>query len=172
MPICLFCPAELDETTRPEHILLNALGGRKKTSTAICSACNNKFGGTIDAVLTSQVTVIRNLLQLESGTGDRAPMLKNVQAGAQKINIGGDGKPTLVAKPFTVEELGDGRWRTQIQVGSKEQLPQVVSHLAAKLKISEDRLREQIAAAGGSIINQRPGAIQHGLFFGGPESLL
>ena len=39
-----------------------------------------------------------------------------------------------------------------------------------KLKIPEERLREQIAAAGGSIINQRPGAIQHGLSFGIEET--
>jgi hypothetical protein len=70
--LCLFCPAELDETTKPEHILLNALGGRKTTTGAICSACNNKFGRTIDDVLTSQITALRNLLQLESGTGNSA----------------------------------------------------------------------------------------------------
>ena len=79
MTLCLFCPAELDETTKPEHILLNALGGQKTTTGAICSACNNKFGGTIDNVLTSQVIALRNLLQLESGTGNPAPALKNVQ---------------------------------------------------------------------------------------------
>jgi hypothetical protein len=62
MTLCLFCPAELDETTKPEHILLTALGGRKKTTDAICSACNNKFGGSIDNVLTSQFEKFRNLL--------------------------------------------------------------------------------------------------------------
>ena len=59
MALCLFCPTELDETTKPEHILLNALGGRKATTRAICSDCNNKFGGTIDDVLASQVTGLR-----------------------------------------------------------------------------------------------------------------
>jgi hypothetical protein len=84
MTLCLFCPAELDGPTKPEHILLNALGGRKTTKKTICSACNNTFGGTIDDVLTSQVTALRNLLQLESGSGKAAPTLKNVQAGKHK----------------------------------------------------------------------------------------
>jgi hypothetical protein len=87
MPLCLFCPAELDATTTPEHILLNALGGRKKTEEAICSGHNNTFGGTIDRVLASQVMTLRNLLQLESGEGKTAPGLKNIQAGEHKINI-------------------------------------------------------------------------------------
>jgi len=73
MPICLFCPTELDATTKPEHILLNALGGRKTTTRAICSAGNNTFGGTIDDVLASQVVALRNLLQLESGEGKTRP---------------------------------------------------------------------------------------------------
>jgi hypothetical protein len=138
MPLCLFCPTELDATTKPEHILLNALGGRKTTTKAICSACNNKFGGTIDNVLTSQVTALRNLLQLESGTGKAAPTLKNVQAGEHKVNIKGEGGLELVAEPFTIERLGDGRWNVQIRARSEEHLAEIVPHLAAALQIPED----------------------------------
>ena len=57
---------------KPEHIVLNALGGRKTTKNTDCAACNNKFGGTSDAEVGTQVEVLRNMLQLDSGTG-RAP---------------------------------------------------------------------------------------------------
>jgi HNH endonuclease len=171
MPLCLFCPTELDATTKPEHILLNALGGRKTTTKAICSACNNKFGGTIDNVLTSQVTALRNLLQLESGTGKAAPTLKNVQAGEHKVNIKGEGGLELVAEPFTIERLGDGRWNVQIRARSEEHLAEIVPHLAAALQIPEDQLRAQLAGAQGSIINERAGAVHHGLLFGGPDAI-
>jgi HNH endonuclease len=66
--VCIFCAAELGPHTKPEHILLNALGGRKKTQRVICSKHNNDFGGDIDDALTTQVEVLRNHLQLESGT--------------------------------------------------------------------------------------------------------
>ena len=171
MTLCLFCPTELDAATKPEHILLNALGGRKTTTKAICSACNNKFGGTIDDVLTSQVTALRNLLQLESGTGKAAPTLKNVQAGEHKVNIKGEGGLELVAKPFTIERLGDGRWNVQIRARSEEHLAEIVPHLAAALQIPEDQLRAQLAGAQGSIINERAGAVHHGLRFGGPDAI-
>ena len=171
MPLCLFCPSELDESTKPEHILLNALGGRMTTKHAICSACNNRFGGTIDDELASQVMTLRNFLQLESGTGNPAPTLKNVQAGAHKINIRGDGQLELVDKPFTIKELGDGRWNIQIKVRSEEEFKRIVPHIAAKTKIPEDRLREQLAGAQASIISQRPGAIGHSFSFGGPQAI-
>ena len=159
MTLCLFCPAELDESTKPDHILLNALGGQKTTPGAIRSACNNKFGGTIDNVLTSQVIALRNLLQLESGTGNPAPALKNVQAGEHKINI----------KPFTVEKLGDGQWSVQIR--ARSEAAEIVPHLAVALKIPEEHLLVQLAAAQGSEITQRPGAVHREHAFGGPDAI-
>lgn len=171
MTLCLLCDSELDETTKPEHVLLNALGGRKTTRCAICSDCNNRFGGTIDNELTSQVTAIRNLLQLESGIGHTAPTLKNLQAGTHKINMKGDGELELAGKPFTIEKLADGAWNVQIRARSEEHLAELVPHIAAALKIPEDRLREQLAAAQGSFITQRPGIIHHALSFGGPDAI-
>ena len=144
MPLCLFCPSELDETTKPEHILLNALGGRMTTRSAICSTCNNRFGGTIDDELASSVMPIRNWFQLKSGSGDEAPTLKRVQAGAHKIDIKGNGRLELVDKPFTVEDLGDGRWNLQISLDGanfEEELRRLTPHIAAKLKITEVQLR-------------------------------
>jgi hypothetical protein len=82
--VCIFCAAELGPHTKPEHILLNALGGRKKTQRVICSKHNNDFGGHIDDALTTQVEVLRNHLQLESGTRKPPPALKNLQAGSDE----------------------------------------------------------------------------------------
>ena len=76
MPKCIFCENELTHDTTPEHVLLNALGGRMKTKEAICSEHNNAFGGTIDSALAAQVEVIRNHLQLQSGTRKPPPALK------------------------------------------------------------------------------------------------
>src|SRR3954454_10963210 len=48
---CIFCDNELTPNTKAEHILLNALGGRKTTRRVICSDCNERFGQTIDKSL-------------------------------------------------------------------------------------------------------------------------
>lgn len=174
MPLCLFCPSELDETTEPEHILLNALGGRITTKDAICSTCNHRFGETIDDALASSVMSIRNFFHLKSGSGNQAPTLRGVQAGAQKINVKGDGRLELVDKPFTVEDLGDGRWNLQISLDAanfEEDLRRLIPHMAAKLKITEDQLRQLLSGARPSLISHRPDTAEHMLALGGPDVL-
>jgi hypothetical protein len=174
MALCLFCPSELDETTKPEHILLNALGGRMTTKRAICSACNNRYGGAIDDELASSVMAIRNLFQLKSGSGDSAPTLKKVQAGAYKIDIKGDGRLELVDKPFTVEDLGGGRWSLQINIDAsnfEEELKRLVPHMAAKLKMPEEQLRKQLADGQAALISHRPETTGRTISLGGPDAI-
>ena len=52
MPACIFCRSLLSPETKPEHVLLDALGGRLTTRGVVCSTCNNTFGSTIDKALT------------------------------------------------------------------------------------------------------------------------
>jgi hypothetical protein len=92
---CLFCESELTDDTKPEHILLNALGGRKTSRRLICSSHNQAFGGSVDKAMAEQVAVLRNMLQLDSGTGKDPPMLKGIDAGGEKINFRSDGVPEL-----------------------------------------------------------------------------
>lgn len=171
MSLCIFCEGELEESTKPEHILLNALGGRMTTKCVICSDCNNLFGGGIDKALTDQATMFRNLLQLESGSGRSAPSVKNVKAGKQTLHLRGDGQIELVAKPFTISPKTDGSFDIQIQAGSVEEIENMIPHIAASLKMPEQRLRDQLAGAVASIINQRPDTIIFSPVFGGPEAI-
>lgn len=171
MPLCLFCDTTLDDTTKPEHVLLNALGGAKTTKRAICSGCNNRFGGTIDKTFAEQVVPIRNLLQLKSGAGKNPPGLKNIQAGAHKLNIEGDGTLEIADKPFTVEKRDDGSSKVDIKVNSEEELDHYIPHIAAQLKIPEDSLRQQLGGGQISRISERPEAVDHYLSFGDPDAL-
>lgn len=171
MRLCLFGDHPLNTKTKPEHILLDALGGRMTTRLAICSDCNNRFGGSIDDILASQVLAFRNLMQLKSGSGDPAPMLKNIQAGHQRVNIMGNGEIQPIQKPFTVEELEDGRWNVQINARSEEEIVRFIPNIAAKLRISEEILRAQISAASATKISKRPDTVQHQLRVGGPDAI-
>ena len=171
MPQCLFCHVVLDDATKPEHVLLDALGGRKTVTSSICSGCNNKFGSTIDKALAEQVAPIRNLLRLKSGSGDLPPALKKVQAGAHKINITGDGRLELADKPFIVEKLDNDRWNLSIKVSSEDELNRFLPHIAAQLRISEESLRAQLANAEMLMISERPGAIGQELGLGGPDAV-
>jgi hypothetical protein len=168
---CIFGPEELTSDTKPEHILHNALGGRKTSRCLICSAHNNTFGSTIDKEIATQVEVIRNMLQLDSGSGNAPPMLKGIKSGADTINFRNDGIPELAGKPFTIIPRADGTAEVQIMARSEEHLAQLVPHIAAQLKCSEDYVRETLAAGTASIISKRPDGVHHPLSFGGMNAV-
>jgi hypothetical protein len=171
METCIFCENELTEDTKPEHILLNALGGRKTTTRVDCSECNNTFGSTIDQEVGRQVTILRNMLQLDSGTGRPPPMLKNIPAGGDILNLTNDGRPELVAKPFSIRTLDDGSIELQITAKSPEEAARSVPHIAAKLGVTEDQVLEIIASANATYTARRPDTVHHQLSFGGPLAL-
>lgn len=171
-PLCIFCEAELGPGTKPEHILLNALGGRKTTKRAICSKHNNDFGGDIDDALTKQVEVLRNQLQLESGTGKPPPALKSHQAGSERINIRNDGRPELVKPPFTVTDLPDGKFNVEIHARSPEDIKKMIPHLAARLRMTEEEVIKQITQNGqAALVEMRPDTLHHHISLGGEKAL-
>lgn len=169
--ICIFCDNELNAATKREHILLNGLGGRMTTRDAICSECNNKFGGSIDKALGAQVMIIRNLLQLESGTGNPPPRLKNVAAGSDKLNFGSDGRPILVQPPFVITDRPDGNSDVAINVQSEAELQRILPHLAAKLRMTEEQVKDQILKGTATLIERRPGIVPFRLSFGSEDVL-
>lgn len=168
---CIFCREPLQGRESWEHILLNAFGGKAKTKTLSCATCNNQFGGTIDRELAEQFTLVRNLFEMVSGDGRDAPSLYKVQAGNRKINLLGNGKVTLAGRPFTVEELGEGQFRVEINVQSFDELEAVIPHIVAKTGIAENRLREQLAGAQFTDTQVRPGIISHKYSLGGEDAM-
>jgi len=168
MPQCIFCPNELTADTKPEHILLNALGGRKTTTTVDCSECNGRFGSTIDNEVGQQVAVIRNMLQLDSGRGRPPPMLRNLPSGNDIINLTNDSTPELVAKPFTVRKLDGGRYDVKILTQSMDDLAPYIPHIAAQIGCSEESLLEQLTAATATYTERRPETVHHAISLGGP----
>jgi hypothetical protein len=171
MKICIFCDNLLTKSTKPEHILLNALGGRRKSSELICSMHNERFGSTIDNVLSEQVTVVRNILNLHSGDGKPPPTLRKVPAGSEILNIRGDGKLQIAGTPFTITECADGSIQLYIQARSPEHLEELIPHIAAKLKYSEQQLRQKLQEGQAAFTSRRPGAIHFSLSFGGPDAI-
>ncbi len=171
-PNCIFCERELGPETKPEHILLNALGGRKTTKRVICSDHNNQFGSFIDSSLAGEIEFLRNYLQLESGTGKPPPMLKNIDADGERINISGNGTPKLVTPPFTVTDLPSGKRNVEILAQTPDELRNLIPHLAACLRISEEDVIEKLARDGQfSLIERRPGRFYSHISFGTENSL-
>jgi hypothetical protein len=171
MALCIFGDHVLDKETKPEHVMHDALGGRMKTRRVLCSDCNNKFGGGIDKVLTSQFEVIRNQFQMKSGSGRTAPMMRKVEAGSQLINVHGDGRLEVVVKPFNIIKHPDGRFDLRVMTSSLEEIQRHIPNIAASLGISEEQVSQQLRSASVKMVEWRPPTVQFGMTLGGPEAL-
>lgn len=169
MAYCLFCNTDV-RSAKPEHILQNALGGKKTSRRLICSPHNGSFGASIDNAVAEQVRFIRNFAQFPSGTGQPPPMLKNMQAGNDRYAIRNDGSLELNSKPLVVTQHADGSKYLQINATSMEQLRELLPHIAALLKVSEAEALELIKANGISITSRPPdNPAGQDLQFGGDE---
>ena len=143
-----------------------------KTRDADCSACNERFGGTIDSTLAAQVITLRNTMQLRSGSGDLPPGLPKVKAGNQVVRIESDGTIRLRGKPFSIDNRADGGWDLEIRANSEAHLQSLMPGIATQLGISLDSLRTQILSTG-TVMEQRSYLDEVGqhLGFGGPDAL-
>jgi hypothetical protein len=127
------------------------------------------FGSTIDKALAEQVRVIRDFLQSRSGTGKSPPMLRNVRAGRDIINIRGEGISEVVERPFTITPRDDGSHNVQIKARSEEHLAELIPHVAAALGISDEQMRDQLKGSEARMVAPRPGQVHFPLTFGGPD---
>ncbi|HEX4044075.1 MAG TPA: HNH endonuclease [Gammaproteobacteria bacterium] len=153
---CIFCDNILSLETKPEHILMNALGGRKTLKNTTCSEHNEIYGGTIDSALAKQVEVIRHLLQLESGSGKSPPMLRAVKSGKDKLNLNSDGTIKLIMKPFTINKNDDGTFDIQINCRTIEELKAIIPNIAKATKRTEEDVRSAIKKGNLQSIQKRP----------------
>lgn len=81
---CVFCDVDLLPADRgsEEHVFLSSLGGRLKTTRAICAKCNNAFATTetdnADTELSAFFEGPRNFLNIMSGRKDPPPTIENI----------------------------------------------------------------------------------------------
>lgn len=168
---CIFCGSALTAETTAEHILHNAFGGRKKSRRVICSVENNKFGSSIDRLLVEQFAVIRNLLQVRSGSKELPPSLRRVQAGDQTISVLSDGKLVSHMKPFTIAVSADGAKQLSITASSLEEIERQMPNMAAALGVTEQELREKLVRVQTSRHESYPSPVNFGLSFGGQDAI-
>ena len=138
MPICLFCDNELDVKTRPEHVLLSALGGRKTSRRVVCSECNGQFGSTIDKELAESVSMLRAKLGHESGAG-KPPPKSQYRSTHGMITVDNNGRSRFKQKPFAVQREGS-ELAVTLAGDDFDHLMKNLRHLAAYLKCEPEHL--------------------------------
>jgi len=86
--LCLLCPIPLSADTRPEHPILDSIGGRLKSRELFCNTCNERLGGEIDSPLAKAVETFRYLLRIRAGDGADPPTLRQVQTEHGPMDFG------------------------------------------------------------------------------------
>ncbi|WP_017223807.1 HNH endonuclease [Moritella dasanensis] len=75
-----------------EHIIPNAIGGRKKTSKCICAKCNNDSGHLWDSVLCKQFESLSLLFGITRERGDVQPLQVVDKTTKEQSILSSDGK--------------------------------------------------------------------------------
>ncbi|RKE85047.1 HNH endonuclease [Rhizobium sp. AG855] len=138
MPICILCTSVRNSFEKPEHILLNALGGKKTVYGIICDDCNNVTGSTIDRHLTHSIESIRAHAGFKAGDGDAPPKLRNLGGRAVKYDLV-DGIPRFRPQQAMERELNDdGSHTISIQARDLPHLLQLVEQAITRWKLTDE----------------------------------
>lgn len=172
MALCILCSSPLPPDTKPEHVWLASLGGRKTTRQALCSKCNSDLGSGPDKALAESVVFIRNLLNLESGRGDPPPAIKGLRHGDDRVTLRPGGIPVIDGgRPFVITWLPDGNPSVELRVTSAEQLRRILPDLARALRMPLADVKASLRAGQVRHVSQRIGTQHHHISLGGPEAM-
>lgn len=106
-PMCVFqCGNQLTEdTSTKEHVIPNAIGGRKKVKGFICNSCNNRTGAEWDAELARQLNPLGLLLGISRQRG-KVPSQTFATSSGREVLLLSDGRRTISKPSFEVTSDG------------------------------------------------------------------
>jgi|26BtaG_2_1085354.scaffolds.fasta_scaffold13930_2 hypothetical protein len=105
---CALCDTVINqENNTKEHIIPNAIGGRKKVENFICEDCNKKSGGTWDIALIKQLEPLSLLFDIKRERGEVKPNTFTTTKG-EKITLRANGTMTLGSQSFKQTPIEGG----------------------------------------------------------------
>ena len=130
-PECALCGVRLtrDNDSR-EHVIPNAIGGRRVVIGFICKPCNDKTGSTWDRALTDPLQPFCNLLNIRRQRGHTPPVrVRTVGGDAFDLHVGG----ALTLPRAVVKETPSGeKIRIQIKARSMSEFEKHARGVARK----------------------------------------
>lgn len=105
---CALCEIVItqDNDTK-EHIIPNAIGGKKKVKGFICRNCNNQSGNTWDSMLAAQLSPFSLLFDIKRERGEVKPNTFTTTKG-EKITLLANGAMTLGSQSFRQTPIEGG----------------------------------------------------------------
>ena len=128
---CAFCAKQLTDTNMSkEHVIPNAIGGRKTVSRFICVECNSLTGTEWDKELVNQLRPLCTLLNIKRGRGSNRDFVVETIDGMELL-VGPGGSMTIAQPKFNKRDFGD-RVEFEMQANKPKRLKKMVSGLQKK----------------------------------------
>ena len=160
---CGLCDREINrESNAKEHIIPDAIGGRRTVRGYICKACNNDSGRTWDAALARALHPFSLLLNIKRQKGTIGPL--KVKSVRGEPFIYHPGNRIVTAPSFRRETLPDGQIHIHMQDSTRSALEARIKGLERKYpQASVDKWRVSVG--------ERDNKTLYGfdLSYGGPE---
>ncbi len=125
--VCQLCPDEPVELTESnnsrEHIIPNAIGGRKKIGGFVCQECNKQTGDTWDAELSKQLNFLCLFLGIERDRGVTPSMIVDTSVGPLKLHH--DGTQSLARPIYEVQQF-DKSGKLKIQASTLKEAKNLI----------------------------------------------
>ena len=100
---CLFCPKDVDGSN--EHVILNAIGGRKSSRLLTCTVCNNDFGGSIDKEFLAAIDFMTLIIAPPTRRRSNASTKRILDANGTKYDMIAGGRMRI-----RYEQLATNQW--------------------------------------------------------------
>ena len=128
---CALCGGPFaDGDDSREHIIPNALGGRKKIAGFLCRDCNSRTGQEWDSELAHQLNPVGNLLEIKRERGNPPTMVVETLDGRRLRHESG-GRMTRHDVEISEEEI-DGKIHLKISAPSKKELKKHLPRLVRR----------------------------------------
>ena len=166
---CVLCQNALtSENDTREHILPNAIGGRKTVVGLICRNCNSQTGSKWDAALAEQLSYFSLSFDIARQRGKVPPLtLPTLSGGSLRVHP--DGRMTT-AKPC-VEKISEGsKSRLQITAPTRGELRKVATDLRKGYPQLQDFDIERLIAQAHDVSYYSPDPVEVSITFGGLDA--
>ena len=166
---CILCGNILtSDTASAEHVIPNAIGGRRRVTGFMCRSCNSSSGSMWDAELARQLNPISLLLGIKRQRRDvPSQTFPTYKGGSVQLNA--DGKMTL-GRP-NIQKVQDGNTTIlHVEARTRNELKRILKGMRRKYpQINHLDLEEMVSTASErAYYNQDPMEID--ITLGGPGS--
>ena len=135
---CILCGRTLTSANSgKEHIIPNAIGGRKTVTEFICRSCNNETGTNWDAELARQLQSLSLLLGIKRQQGEVKPKRFPTSSGGE-VELHADGKMTPT-KPSHEKTTAGNTIQLKIRARSTKEVRKLLRGWQRKYPVLKNR---------------------------------